>query len=138
MPAPRKYPAELRDRAIRLVTEAREHFGRLAATQDSDGTTTLNVANLHGDLVATIPNQTTGPGTATSSYTETTEYGLQRPNTPTPTARYGWLGTAQRSCSGRQAMAAVGVRAGGIQGPVVKSWWSASNRLMPQRFAVDR
>jgi YD repeat-containing protein len=71
-------------------------FGGLAATQDSDGTTTLNIANLHGDLVATIPNQTTGPGTATSSYTETTEYGLQRPNAPTP-ARYGWLGAAQRS-----------------------------------------
>ena len=30
MPAPRKYPAELRDRAIRLVTEAREQESGLS------------------------------------------------------------------------------------------------------------
>jgi RNA-directed DNA polymerase len=31
-----------------------------------------------------------------------------------------------------------GVRAGGIQGPVVKSWWRASYRFRPQLAAVDR
>ena len=66
--------------------------GGLAATTDNTSTVTLNLANLHGDLIATAAPTDTTP----ASYTETTEYGLPR-DTSTTNPRYGWLGTHHRN-----------------------------------------
>ncbi len=69
--------------------------GDLALTQSSDGTTKIQLANLHGDIVADAP-----AGSATiNSYTETTEYGIPRTANSGP-ARYAWLGAKQRQSSG--------------------------------------
>jgi RHS repeat-associated protein len=63
--------------------------GGLGLSVDNTGTVQLQLANLHGDVVATCNSTDTRPAT----YSDTTEYGL--PRTPT-TARYGWLGTHHR------------------------------------------
>jgi RHS repeat-associated protein len=84
-------------------------FGGFAAIQNQDGTTTLQIANLHGDIVATVPNQTSGAGTTTSSFTEATEYGLTRYGF-TGGARYGWLGSSQRSSDTLAGIVLMGVR----------------------------
>ncbi len=66
--------------------------GGLALTVDNTGAVLLNLANLHGDIVATAAPTDTAPAT----YTETTEYGLPRDPTA-PGRRYGWLGTHHRN-----------------------------------------
>lgn len=56
------------------------------------GVTTLQLANPHGDIVATASGV---PGTASiDSYSETDEYGNRSGGT---SSRYGWLGAFQRS-----------------------------------------
>ncbi|MGL5827487.1 MAG: RHS repeat-associated core domain-containing protein [Nocardioides sp.] len=71
------------------------------------GVATVQLTNLHGDLVATQPNT---PGTTTiASYAETDEYGNPIP-AGTPTARYGWLGTHQRSTETLGGTTLMGVR----------------------------
>lgn len=67
------------------------------------------MANIHGDIVATVPNQTSGAGTSTSSYGETTEYGLVRSGFAS-LGRYGWLGVAQRSSDALSGLFLMGVR----------------------------
>jgi len=52
----------------------------------------LQLANLHGDIVATATTAATG----SASYSETTEYGLPRDSAAT-NRRYGWLGAHQRN-----------------------------------------
>ncbi|RSM39557.1 hypothetical protein DMB66_58130, partial [Actinoplanes sp. ATCC 53533] len=73
--------------------------GGLSAIHRSDGSSVLQVANLHGDVVATVPNQvpTTSDtsGASTTAYFESTEYGM--PRDTDNASRYGWLGGAQRS-----------------------------------------
>ena len=63
--------------------------GGLAVDVDDAGVARLQLANLHGDIVATATLGQAG----IDSYTETDEYG--QPKTGT-SARYGWLGTHQR------------------------------------------
>ncbi|MCM3921837.1 hypothetical protein ND748_09225 [Frankia sp. AiPs1] len=72
--------------------------GNLAALQTDTGTGTgtgtLQFADLHGDIVATTDDSTSATSIAT--YAESNEFGL--PYFPTTAyARYGWLGTEQRS-----------------------------------------
>jgi len=65
--------------------------GGLVSVTDA-GAVELQLANLHGDIVATATTAATGP----ASYSETTEYGL--PRAPAVTnRRYGWLGAHQRN-----------------------------------------
>lgn len=88
-------------------------FGGLAAIQDSTGSSTLQLANLHGDIIATLNNHIpTGgdiSGSVTSSYSESTEYGLQRLGSAAA-SRYNWLGSAQRSTDTLGALSLMGAR----------------------------
>jgi RHS repeat-associated protein len=83
-------------------------LGGLAAIQKSDGTSTLQLANLHGDVVATCDNSTAATGI--QAYFEQTEYGSPRPDNTTNPTRYAWLGTAQRSFDALAGLALMGVR----------------------------
>ncbi|MFI6503787.1 hypothetical protein [Nonomuraea typhae] len=59
--------------------------------QRSDGSVTLQLADLHGDITATMSPTDLG----INSYSEYTEYGAIRASA-NATARYGWLGSHQR------------------------------------------
>ena len=63
--------------------------GGLVATQNDTETPTLQIANLHGDIVATVPDSEAA--TKPSSAIEATEYGV--PTVPEP-AKYSWLGAS--------------------------------------------
>lgn len=79
--------------------------GELAAVQSSQTGTTLQLANLHGDVVATASLDPTVAGPLSTF--EATEFGL--PRAPS-TARYGWLGTQQRETDGLTGVVLMGVR----------------------------
>lgn len=77
--------------------------GALAVDQTSTGMNVLQLANPHGDIVATATIGTPGIDT----YTETDEYG----NTATPTpSRYNWLGTHQRDSDNVGGLTLMGAR----------------------------
>ncbi|MCK9931920.1 hypothetical protein MXD62_33110 [Frankia sp. Mgl5] len=81
--------------------------GDLAATQTDTGAVILHLANLHGDVVATVDDITTASSIA--SYAESTEFGLPYfPSTAYP--RYGWLGAKQRSRDTLSDLTLMGVR----------------------------
>ncbi|MFI6927777.1 LamG-like jellyroll fold domain-containing protein [Nonomuraea spiralis] len=68
--------------------------GALAAIQSKDGKVVLQLANMHGDIVATADVANLSSGVTT--YAEQTEYGINRdPNASA--SRYGWLGSNQRA-----------------------------------------
>jgi RHS repeat-associated protein len=72
----------------------------------SNGALTLQLANMHGDIVATQVNQT---GTTTiDTYTESDEYG--NAVSTTTTGRYGWLGSHQRSTDAPGGLLLMGAR----------------------------
>lgn len=71
----------------------------------ANGTLTYQLSNLHGDAVAQMSDPT---GTTIDSYTETDEYGA--PVGDTPTGRYGYLGTAQRSTDTLGGLVLMGAR----------------------------
>ncbi|MDQ0757526.1 DNRLRE domain-containing protein [Streptomyces canus] len=74
--------------------------GALAATTSASGNTTLQIANLHGDIAVQLALSTT---TATAlSYDE---FG-----NATGTARYGWLGQARRNSEASSGIMLMGVR----------------------------
>jgi len=79
--------------------------GDLGAIQSSAGTALLQLADLHGDVVATVDDSTTA--TAIAGYSEQNEYGVSR---DTSTARYGWLGAKQRSSDAVAGLVLMGVR----------------------------
>lgn len=81
--------------------------GALALTVNQAGTATLQLANLHGDTVATANDSTSATGTA--SYSESTEYGSPR-TLATAFSTYGWLGSAQRSSNDLGGLTLMGVR----------------------------
>ncbi|MCF6746703.1 hypothetical protein E9529_21020, partial [Blastococcus sp. KM273128] len=89
-------------------------FGGLAAVVTKNGTTgaevVLQLANLHGDIAATVPADAQTP--VDLRVTETTEYGLPwvKPTAGTTQARYGWLGTHQRDASTIGGLTLMGVR----------------------------
>lgn len=78
----------------------------MAATVAGNGTLSYQLANLHGDVVAT-QTQHSGPLTI-DSYAETDEYG--NPIDP-PIGRYGYLGKHQRSTDTVGGMTLMGARA---------------------------
>ena len=80
--------------------------GDLAATADETDTTELQLANLHGDLVATATTdpQATGPNPDTYG---STEFGQPRDENP---PRYSWLGAKQRATDDHSGLTLMGVR----------------------------
>lgn len=81
-------------------------FTGLTATQTSGGTLTLQLTNLHGDVVATAGNSSSATGV--DGYAEQNEYGLDRAvNTAD---RYEWLGGAQRASDTVADIVLMGVR----------------------------
>jgi RHS repeat-associated protein len=81
--------------------------GGLAATIDQTGTVTLQLANMHGDLVDTAADDPAATGPL--GYTESTEYGAPR-NPATAPDTYGWLGAKQRSTNDLAGLTLMGVR----------------------------
>ncbi|WP_436520921.1 DNRLRE domain-containing protein [Actinoplanes sp. HUAS TT8] len=85
----------------------------LAVTAGSDGTSVLQLTNLHGDIVGTVPNHvpsaTDTTGASPSAYFESTEFGTTRSTVPAGT-RYGWLGGAQRSSDAQASLVLMGLR----------------------------
>jgi RHS repeat-associated protein len=65
--------------------------GGLGAIQTNGGTPILQLANLHGDIIATAALSETE--TKLLSTSDTTEYGVPRTSTP---PKYNWLGSDQR------------------------------------------
>ncbi|WP_261575317.1 hypothetical protein [Frankia gtarii] len=81
--------------------------GDLAAVQTDTGAVTLQLANLHGDVVATVDDSTSV--TSPASYAESTEFGS--PYFPSSAySRYGWLGAKQRSRDTLSGLTLMGVR----------------------------
>lgn len=77
--------------------------GGLAVDVDDAGVAKLQLANLHGDIVATATLGQAG----IDSYTETDEYGQPKSGT---SARYGWLGTHQRDADTVGGLTLMGAR----------------------------
>ncbi len=69
--------------------------GELGLVQSSDGSSRVQIANLHGDIVS----DTSVGGTGVESYFEFNEYGIGRDSIAGP-ARYGWVGVKQRQSAG--------------------------------------
>lgn len=81
--------------------------GDLAIIQPSTGGAKLQVANLHGDIVATIDNGSFG---GVSGWAETNEYGLTKNPADALGQDYGWLGTKQRSTDTVGGLTLMGAR----------------------------
>ncbi|MDQ1713838.1 MAG: hypothetical protein QOE45_3288 [Frankiaceae bacterium] len=80
--------------------------GDLAGIYDSaTSTATLQLTNLHGDVVATASTSTSAGGPASTF--EATEFGTPRGATGT---RYGWLGGKQRAADTPGGLSLMGVR----------------------------
>lgn len=82
--------------------------GDLTAIESSSGSATLQLANPHGDIVATVANDTMAIGV--SSYRERTEFGLARADDTAPAARYEWLGAKRRSSDATGGILLMGAR----------------------------
>ena len=80
--------------------------GALAAIQNSAGTTELQIADLHGDIVATASLSETE--TKLHPATETTEYGVPREGS-TP-RKYSWLGSDELPTELPSGIIAMGAR----------------------------
>ncbi|GAA3096478.1 DNRLRE domain-containing protein [Streptosporangium carneum] len=80
----------------------------LGAIQNSDGTSTLQLINLHGDIVATSDNRPDATGV--HAYSETTEFGTPRAQTGDSSRRYGWLGSHERSSDAIGGLVFMGAR----------------------------
>jgi len=77
--------------------------GGLAVDVDDAGVAKLQLANLHGDIVATATLGQAG----IDSYTESDEYGQPKSGS---SARYGWLGTHQRDADTVGGLTLMGAR----------------------------
>ncbi|WP_197287204.1 LamG-like jellyroll fold domain-containing protein [Planomonospora sphaerica] len=82
--------------------------GDLAAIQYSTGKVALQVSNLHGDVVATVDNNTATTGV--EAYFEQTEYGIPRAENTANPVRYGWHGSKQRSADALGGIILMGAR----------------------------
>ncbi|MEV4180708.1 RHS repeat-associated core domain-containing protein [Streptosporangium canum] len=82
--------------------------GGLGAIQRSTGQVTLQLANLHGDIVATADASTLTTGI--DVYFEQTEYGTPRAENTSAPARYGWLGSHERSTDSLGGIVLMGAR----------------------------
>lgn len=81
--------------------------GSLVGTIDQTGVLTLDLANLHGDILATTADNSNT--TTVTSYSESTEYGAPRSATAAPDT-YGWLGAKKRSTNDLGGLTLMGVR----------------------------
>ncbi|WP_322749838.1 MULTISPECIES: RHS repeat-associated core domain-containing protein [unclassified Frankia] len=81
--------------------------GDLAAIQSNTGTVTIQLVNLHGDVVATADDSTTVSSIA--SFADSTEFGLPV-FASTAFPRYGWLGGKERSADTLGGLILMGVR----------------------------
>ncbi|WP_285751025.1 RICIN domain-containing protein [Lentzea sp. NBRC 105346] len=92
----------------------------LAFTTSLSGDVTLQLTNLHGDVMATVPVSGTQLGAVT--VLDTDEYGMPSADTPAAaTARYGWLGGKQRSAEALGGVLIMGVR---LYHPGTGRFWS--------------
>lgn len=80
--------------------------GGLAVDVDDQGVATLQLVNLHGDIVATA---TLGQAGITQ-YAETDEYGRRPTGATGAVPRYGWLGTHQRDAAALGGLVLMGAR----------------------------
>lgn len=64
---------------------------------------------MHGDIVATALDATTDTGIQSGSYSESTEYGIDR-NAAAGSTSYGWLCSKQRSANSLSGLITMGVR----------------------------
>ncbi|RZU46275.1 RHS repeat-associated protein [Streptomyces sp. BK022] len=87
-----------------ITRDVRGIDGQLDATTDASGSAVLQLSDIHGDVTARLPLNTAQPVLA-QSYDE---YG--NPEGETAAARYGWLGTAQRSADSVTGAVLMGVR----------------------------
>ncbi|MFG2816008.1 DNRLRE domain-containing protein [Streptomyces sp. NPDC048410] len=78
--------------------------GRLDAVTDASGSAVLQLSDIHGSVTAQLPVNVAQPVVA-QSYDE---YG--NPEGDTPAARYGWLGSAQRSAESVTGAVLMGAR----------------------------
>ncbi|WP_322749837.1 MULTISPECIES: RHS repeat-associated core domain-containing protein [unclassified Frankia] len=81
--------------------------GDLAAIQANTCTVTVQLTNLHGDVVATADDSTTVSSIA--SFADSTEFGLSV-FASTAFPRYGWLGGKERSADTLGGLVLMGVR----------------------------
>ncbi|WP_182920370.1 DNRLRE domain-containing protein [Nocardioides cavernaquae] len=82
--------------------------GGLALLANSTGGDKIQLANPHGDVTATMAN--TVGAASLETYSETTEYGLYRPQAPAAGGQYGWLGSKLRSGDALAGLTLMGVR----------------------------
>jgi RHS repeat-associated protein len=80
--------------------------GKLAIIEPETGGSKLQIANLHGDIVASVNN---GPFSGISIWAESTEYGLAK-NSSSLGQNYGWLGAEQRSTDTIGGLTLMGAR----------------------------
>lgn len=80
--------------------------GMAAIWNSDDAAPSWQLANLHGDVIATI--HANDPGLTSTS--ESTEYGSPRNTADAGTTRYGWLGTKQRAADTPAGIILMGVR----------------------------
>ncbi|HVW80800.1 MAG TPA: RHS repeat-associated core domain-containing protein [Mycobacteriales bacterium] len=85
--------------------------GNLSEIETSTGTAnaTLQLVNLHGDVVATAPDSSADTGY--SNYSEDTEFGAPRAANATSSTTYAWLGGKERSSNTLGGLVVMGARA---------------------------
>ncbi|MFL6090457.1 MAG: RHS repeat-associated core domain-containing protein [Aeromicrobium sp.] len=84
--------------------------GDMGIIQESDGTSNIQVTNLHGDIVATMANKANLTSAALDHFTFASEYGLTEAGYGNPATQYGWLGAKQRSNDSIGGLVLMGVR----------------------------
>ncbi len=80
----------------------------LAIEQGSDGTSRLQMVDMVGDIISTLP--VTGGGPGLQNYQEFTEYGLPHADMPSLGGTYGPLGAHQRSRDSAGGLTLMGAR----------------------------
>jgi RHS repeat-associated protein len=81
--------------------------GAFSGTETDTGTVTWQLANLHGDIIATVDNNSVA--SSPNAQFDTTEYGQQRDPANAPDT-YGYLGTTQRSVDTLGGLILMGAR----------------------------
>lgn len=91
--------------------------GDVAMTTSMTGDRELQLVDLHGDIIATVPVADSAPVAQWEGLRSTSfdEFGVAQPMTGAgattgPPARYGWLGAAQRSAEALNGVILMGVR----------------------------
>ena len=80
----------------------------LGLVESSDGSSKIQITNMHDDVVTQIDNTTTFTGLDT--YAEQTEYGIARDPDVKVEGNYGWLGGHQRSTDTVGGLTLMGAR----------------------------